>query len=494
MRLDWHRRLEEATPWAEARPPARLARALFAAAAVLLLGSALLPRPLAEGDAGEYLLTTESLFRHLTPDLRPGDVTSVARLDRRLGLGLNYGAGFLGYFDDAAGRWYCYHFWAYPLLGLPARLLLAPLNGLRALPLTNAALLLLALHRVLFRAPFRAGVRLALFLLLLASPLLWFVRWPHAEVLIASCATLSLVGSYRGLRRAPILWAALATLQAPPFVLLLCFVAARRLAQEPSLRTLAGVALAAAPVLLSPVFFYWHFGTPSLIARESTHLSNLSAARALELLLDLDLGLLPYLPVLVGLFLAAVAAVAWRARRQPWDLGLLAVLVLMGVLTTLNGNWNSGTIGPSRYAIWLLPVAAFLVARMADGAPPRAWPALRAALAAAVVVQAAVVLAKGGPVADSDYQRHSYAARLVLRHAPAWYNPSFPIFQGRATAGAGGTEGPFVYADAGGCRKALARPRPRHERELRRLCGGLPAGAEEWFGRAPADQWRYLDY
>src|SRR5262245_39037459 len=113
-----------------------------------MLGAALLPRPLTDGDAAEYLLSTESLFRHLTPDLRPADVASVARLDRRLGLGLNYGIGFLGYFDDGAGRWYCYHFWAYPLLGLPARLLLAPLNGLRALPLTNAAVLLLALHRV----------------------------------------------------------------------------------------------------------------------------------------------------------------------------------------------------------------------------------------------------------------------------------------------------------------------------------------------------------
>src|SRR6185295_9779845 len=168
-------------------------------------------RPLRDGDTGEYLLMTESLFQHGTPDLRPGDVQSLARLDRRAGFGLNYAPAFLGYYEDAAGRWYSYHFWSYSLTGLPARLLLglAPGQGIRALPLTNAVFFLLALHRVLFLLPFSRDVRVGLFLLVLVSPLLWFLHWPHPEAMTASFVLLSLVGHCRGLRRAPIVWAAL---------------------------------------------------------------------------------------------------------------------------------------------------------------------------------------------------------------------------------------------------------------------------------------------
>lgn len=496
MSLDrWRRRFEAATPWDEPRPPARVARLLFAAAAAVLVATALAATPKADGDAAEYLFMTESLFRHASPQLRPADVRSVARMDQRLGLGLNYSMGFVGYFDDPVGRWYCYHFWAYPLLAFPARLLLAvpPANGLRALALTNAWLFLLALHRVLFRSHFRAEVRLASFLLLFVSPLLWFVRWPQAEVMIASCATLSLVGAYRGLRWAPIFWAALAGLQAPPFAILLAVVWARRVVEGPRPASLLTASLAASPVLVSPLFFYWHFGTPSLIARESTHLSNLSAERALELLLDLNLGLLPYMPVVVGLFVLASAALLLRARREPGDLALLVCLVAMAFATTLNGNWNSGTVGPSRYALWLLPIVIFLVARLGELSARRWRRALPVAVALSLVTQAAVVLAKGGTVADTDYLSHSYAARFVLHHAPAWYNPSFPVFQGRANAG--DADGPYVYTDSAGCRKALARPRPRHARELSRLCGFIPAGHEAWFERAGSPrEWRYVDY
>src|SRR5512143_420929 len=113
----WVRRLAAATPWPEARPAPLLPRALFVGAALVLCGGALVARPLPDGDAVEYLLMTESLFRHGTPELRAGDVQSLARQDQRMGLGLSYGIGFLGYFDDPQGRWYSYHFWAYPLLG-----------------------------------------------------------------------------------------------------------------------------------------------------------------------------------------------------------------------------------------------------------------------------------------------------------------------------------------------------------------------------------------
>jgi len=52
----------------------------------------------AEGDAVEYLLMTESLARHGTPEARAGDVPTVARQDARLSLGLSYAVADVGYY------------------------------------------------------------------------------------------------------------------------------------------------------------------------------------------------------------------------------------------------------------------------------------------------------------------------------------------------------------------------------------------------------------
>jgi hypothetical protein len=490
----WVRRVEAAMPWPEARPAPLLPRALFVGAVLVLCGGALVARPLPDGDAAEYLLMTESLFRHGTPELRAADVQSVARQDQKIGLGLSYGSGFAGYFDDAQGRWYSYHFWAYPLLGLPARLLLAaiPAGGLHALPLTNALLLLLALHRVLFATSFPAGRRLGLFLLLLASPLVWHVLWPHAEIMTSACVVLSLAGAHRGLKRAPVFWAALGALQTSPVVLLAALLWLRACLADRRLRNVLASSLAASTALLSPAFFYWRFGTPSLIARESTSLSNLSPSRALELLLDLNLGLLPYMPVTVLLFAVAVAAAILRWRRAPWDAALFLVLVLMALACTATGNWNHGMIGPSRYTLWLVPLVLFLVARLGEGLSPPWARAYSGAVGLAVATQAVVVAAKGGLVAKTDHLEHSYAALLVLRHAPALYNPSFPVFVARTTHDVAETPRPTIYMDGGACRKALVRP--PHAAELRRICGSIPSRYDEWFAEASPREWRYVDY
>jgi hypothetical protein len=490
----WLRRLERAMPWPESRPAPLLARGLFVGAAVVLCTGVLVARPLRDGDAGEYLLMTESLFRHGTPELRAADILSLARQDERMHLGLSYGIAFLGYFDDAKGRWYSYHFWAYPLLGVPARLLLAPFpaGGLHALPLTNALLLLLALHRVLFGAPFQGRRRLAFFLLLLASPLVWFVRWPHAEVMTAACVVLALMASCRGDRWAAILWAALGALQTPPLVLLAALFWLRACLGDLRPRNLLVSSLAASTALLSPAFFYWHFGTPSLIARESTSLSNISPSRALEMLFDLDLGLLPYMPVTVLLFGLAAVVVLMRARRAPWDAAVLVVLVLMALASTATGNWNHGTIGPSRYTLWLLPVLLFLVTCIGEGLSPGWSRAYSGALGLAVAIQAIVVVAKGGLVAEADYLEHSYAARFVLRHAPALYNPSFPVFVARTAHDVAETPRPTIYMDGGACRKALVRP--PHAADLRRICGSIPREYDRWFAEASPREWRYVNY
>src|SRR4029450_2913566 len=112
----------------------------------------------------------------------------------------------------------------------------------------------------------------------------------------------------------------------------------------------------------------------------------------------------------------------------------------------------------------------------------------------------AVFVARGGFRAPEDYLQHSWAARRGLRLRPALYNPTPEIFIER-TAHADwpreGMEGPFVFAEGGCCRKALAQK--KHAATLEAQCGASPAA----FTRFVADvkergggrsEWVYVDY
>jgi hypothetical protein len=475
------------------RAAARWARAAAAATALALVVLALAVKPLAAGDALEYLLQTESLARHGSPELRANDVSSLARQDARLSLGLNFAVGYNGYFDDPGGRWYACHFWAYSLLAAPARLLLAAvgLSGLRAFPLTNVLLLLLALRQVLFALPFSPRARAALALLLLGSPVLFFLRWPHAEAMTVAAVTLSLAGRYAGRPLTALLWAALASLQSPPFVVLLALLWIDAVAAQPRLGRVWRATLAAAPALLSPLFYLWRFGTPSLLARESASTAYLSPARAVQLFVDPEIGLVRAMPVIVVLLVVVVFVAAARARRMPFEAGLALAIGLMALASTPTANWNHGTIGPSRYAVWLVPCVLFLVVVVAERAAPAARAAAFAALWAALVSDLAITAAKGGPLARPDDLQHSTAARLLLRHAPALYRSEPAVFAPRTLGEPTPAPGLVVYEDGGRCRKALARAGDLAELRLR--CGALPQSARALVTSGPGAQ-RYVDY
>ena len=241
------------------RAVSRLPLAVSAAALVLLVVASLrLPlRP--HGDSGEYLLMVESWHRHGSPGLQPLDRESLRALLAREGLSIDEGRVVPNYHAGRDERLYCYHFWGYSLAGLPARRLLESrgLSPLRALPVTNAVLFGLALVAVAF-LPWTGSRRLALGGLLLLSPALGFLMWPHPEVFTFALVTLALVLAARRGHAAAGIAAALASLQNPPLVLVVALlwagaaVAAWR--QRSATPVLLGT-LAAVPALLPAAFF-----------------------------------------------------------------------------------------------------------------------------------------------------------------------------------------------------------------------------------------------
>jgi hypothetical protein len=479
----------------------RLPVALSVAALVLLVVAALrLPlRP--HGDAGEYLLMLESWHRHGSPELQPQDWESLRGLLAREGLSIDESRVLPNYHAGRAGRLYCYHFWAYSLAGVPARRLLEArgLSPLRALPVTNALAFGLALVAVAF-LPWTGSRRLVLGGLLLLSPALGFLMWPHPEVFTVAFVALAIALAAGGWHAAAVLAAALASLQNPPLVLLtaLLWAAAAFAAwRRRSFRMAFVSTLAALPGLLPAAFFRWQFGVFNLSVRPSEAAESLSALRALDLAIDPNLGLLPHAPL--TLLLGFAAALGALRRRQAWPVLVFALLPLLAFATTANSNWNNDTAGPSRYVVWMLPLLAFVATGEMALGPTR--PLGRAAgwgLALAVAWQAAAVGVRGGPLARSDFLEHSWAARLVLDHSPSLYRPAPEVFVERTVHREGPVEGPVVYQDAAGrCRKAWLQW--RHAEALVAQCGN-PPGSEGARLRAKTGRretkrdWTYVDY
>lgn len=198
-------------PAARNRRPARLAFAdrigpvLLALALAAVLGAALRAPILRTGDAHQYHAMAAALARLGPPSLSADEVAAY-----KAWLAAQPAASS---FPDATraidqpnlvrdGRQEFSHFWLYPLLASPAVALLTPLGvhpGYAFLAV-NAVVLAIALWQI------AATTRPAVALLLLASPLLWFVNKAQVEVFTFGCLALAMTLAIRG----RFAWAALA--------------------------------------------------------------------------------------------------------------------------------------------------------------------------------------------------------------------------------------------------------------------------------------------
>jgi hypothetical protein len=478
-------------------------RAIAVGAVVVLTGLALALPPRPFGDAPEYLLMAESWAAHGSPELRPGDVDALRRGVAASGIAASPDDALGNYFEGRDGRFYCYHFSFYPLLTLPARWALGAVGRdvLKAGPLTNAIALGGAIAAVLLLVPAGTWARRAAAALLLSSPALGFLLWPHPEVLSFAMATLALVAGSRGASGLATLCAAIASIQNPPLALLAVVEALRPgLTDAPVpwsrgrvwLSLLAGLL-----VLASPLFFLAQFRTPNLAAYETAGTHAMGIGKAASLMLDPELGLVRYAPLTVVLLVALVVMAARRPSRRV-EGALVIVLALMMLLSSATGNWNHGTTGPSRYVVWMFPVIAYLLTLgpTATGllaGPRRTW---AAALAVVVLAQVAVAAGRGGVRSPLDYLEHSTMARAILDRWPAAYDPNFEVFRERTAHTEVDLDGPFIHERDGQCRKALARW--KHADTLRARCGPIPDPVRPFFeSRLPREEkgrWVYVAY
>jgi hypothetical protein len=399
----------------------RRARAVFAAFALATLVGAVLRKPIRTGDGYEYIYMLQSFFDHGTPDLRLEDRERMAPLLARTGLNdpgwppsEEYAASSV-----AGGKVYCFHFWMYPLFALPAKafLHLVRADELAAFQLTNVLLFLLVLYRALFHgAPSRK--RVLFVALAAASPVVWYLPWTHPEAYSWAGAVLALLLVEEKRYALAAASAAFAAMQNPPLLFLAGFVVLVSLRE----RRIATTALAAGAAALSllPVAFAWAlFRKFNMITdRGFADAHLISTERTLSVLVDLNQGLLPYVPGLI--VLGALSCLRVLVRRDLVGLLGVATFYLLVLPSETTVNWNAGCAGLMRYCVWMVPLLAWLVAEY----PPAPLDGRR--VLAAVVSLHGVILCFGS--SREFFVDHTDAARFALAYLPSLYRPEAEIF------------------------------------------------------------------
>lgn len=419
----------------------RLAQFLIRSATcvTILVGSMLAlsdTRPPVNGDGPEYVAMSRAFLRHGTPNITTKDAESVSSWPANKGTGLENATAALidrspPCFTSFNGERYSYHFWLYSLINAPAMALtrVAGFADTYSFVLTNLTLAWAACF-VIFksRRMDSAGKAAAMGLFWISGPI-YYINWPHPEVLTCAAIATAVVLMLDGVFLAAGFIAAAAAQQNPPVGLIAIGALALyfwqrtrgnplRLRPYPDI---AGGLLCGALLLLAPVFWKLRFGNWNLIAAKGGSDPTLvSPSRLFSFYFDLNQGVVVMLPwVILALLAGLVLALKNKAVRfASIPLALIALSILLSLPCLSAPNWNCGCNIVSRYATWTAIPLIFAVLMLIRSDK---W---RATL---LVAQAATAFAWLYPL-KYNYINHNFVASYFLNRHPDCYDPIPEIF------------------------------------------------------------------
>ncbi len=415
-----------------------------------------------KGDGYEYILMTESLANHLTPDLRLNDVTSLySRINALTHTSpdnyrffayadmLKKGTNYVGFFKTADHQYYSYHFWFYPLLNVPALYLTKVFNlsPVYCFLITHSIIFFLASLFLLTATGFTIRQRAFIFAFYLFSGVTYYFNWYSPELLTAS---LLLCGLLLLLQKKPIASAfllALAAQQNPPIGLIafgiLIYQSLKIIHAKRSLKNTIRQFLLIAGVTFilsaSPLFYLIHYGTPSLIIADGyskTHL--ITQYRLFSLFFDINQGMIVAIPSVLLVFALSFVFIISKViyqhklsdatKKTIFTVLLMLMMTLMLAIPSLSApNWNCGMSVFLRYACWTaMPIGVAMMVIL-NTFSKRIFYILFAFILAIQIP----ILFSFSITGDDAYLSHKKIAIYVMNNKPDWYNPVPVIFVAR---------------------------------------------------------------
>ena len=395
------------------------------------------------GEAASYTLTTVSLANDGNAIVSEDDLAAARQWLPSWEEAYQEFKGSRYTTEQGTVPWY---FPTYPAACLPFFWLLGLLGQPReyAFCLTNLACVLLVLFLPLLDRKLTLTQKAPLCLLLGIHPAVFYLSWASAEVFQFAVIALSALCWATGRRhRAALLIAVAGTTNPCILAIGLAMIAeylvglwreaaggarAKIQAMVARWREVLLYACCYLPGLVPFAYNYSICGAINLTASyegEWIPLNDLTLLRHFwAYFTDWNFGILPYMPILLAVWLVLLAVAVWRrCARYLWmSLGFAGAL--LGV--SLMANINHGMSGISRYLAW---ATALMVVAVCTNAPNLlrgviARRVLAGALACSAVYTGGVIVAYGGIGApNTDYLAPTPIALTLLEYFPGLYQP-----------------------------------------------------------------------
>jgi hypothetical protein len=406
---------------------------ILAAIGGLLLALAATSRVRRIGDGSEYLAMALQLSSLRAPSIEQSEVPGVIAYEKSLGGGFGFFTESFNYRQllGPDGRRDFPHFWFYSGLAAPG-VALARATGMHPVVgfvLANVALFLVALAIAAPRVGWAGS------LLLFVGPIVWWIDKAHTEVFTFSLLAIGLTLVEDAPWWSMVAFATAATQNLPIAIAIPLAGIAAAVARPDRLRDRRfwlAVAGSLSLVAIHPLYYLARLGVPEpqmLVGGVSAHVPRITEMGAF--VWDTNIGILPNFPALAPVVCAgAIMLAARRGRRaiEPDMILAVSLAFLMLVAFAQSPNVNSGgTPGPTRYGLWLIPLAIPILAA-AERHGGTTW---RRGIAIIAVVSCVWSVFTYHPRRPESYLEPTMLAAYLWDHHPALDRPLPEVFAER---------------------------------------------------------------
>jgi len=431
------------------------------------------------GDGVEYVITTEAIFNHFSPEIKPSDFSSFQNTIQKKtkwvkqfgyksdvfeklkgtiqdNLKSNTKNIYGGLFPDKNGHHYSYHFFFYSLVNVPGRFIsnLVHGNPLRTFQVTNAFLIIITICFLMFFTPFNIWFTIFTSIIFCFSSTYWYLGWPHPEILTTCLVTLGAFFFFQKKQFTGIFFMAFASLQNQPLVLMLAFMGLYILyTQGIKQKVLIKLGIAAIIACWPTLFYYLHFHSMNLI-KDAGFLKTevITSLRVFGFYFDLNQGLILAAPLILPLYIILIIkkSILTFRKKISFDPGIVLPLFLiaMSCIASSMTNWNHGQSVINRYATYFSGIiiihTLFLLIEEKNNI-------LKHVLFHYILISQVVTVLYHEKFDYLDYlsNDHKPIAKYVLDYYPSLYNPDPQIFRVRTLGPFSGEikESPVIYTN-----------------------------------------------
>lgn len=396
------------------------------------------------GDGFEYILQTASVQNHLTFGFEQSDLElakqqfykeadDLERTYHSMAIGNN-------------GLLYSNHFGAYSALVTIVVILLNALNiyPIYAFRIVNLILWIVAVLVVFIALRADEKKKLGLILLLLFNPVFFYLTWIHTEMWLFAFCVIGLSFYYNKSYGLGIFFVSIAGMQNLGIVPLAMVMGVDYICsvfQNVDFKNVAGkdilmiivkkiipYGIFYIPAALPLITCYIHFGVLNRVA-ETARENDYLLSKAKDYLFDLNLGILPYEPIILLAF-GVLLIYGMLKKSLSAYFNFLAVFGMIYIVAN-QLQINCGMEGIMRYNVWILPCMIFyVVMNINTEIKPIRFSFL---IGAETIFTACMVIYTIW--GSSEY--HSYLSfapwtKAIMDNYPELYNPSRGIFYSRA--------------------------------------------------------------